>query len=211
MHEGAGQQRMLVPAFAAESLGNHKAKTARDAHARRLRGCEGQRHHDGRCGLLGQQAGHAGALAVERLQQRAGNVGRGGQDHRVKTICTAGGGEPPAPAIRLDPQHRLAQAHRSGRQPRNHAIDQRLQPTGEGGEDGLRGLLRAPLHSLDKAALLGFHADEGGHDGANTELRDIASKDRGQQRTGNGAGDFLSKVAAHKVGHRFVMSRARMP
>jgi hypothetical protein len=109
------------------------------------------------------------------------------------------------PRHRLDPQHWLAQAHRSGRQPQNHAIDQRLQAAGEAGEDGWRRLLRAPLHGLDKAALLGFHADEGRHDGANTELRNVSPEDRGQQRPGNGAGDFLSKVAAHKVGHRFVM------
>ncbi len=70
-----------------------------------------------------------------------------------------------------------------------------------------RGLLRAPLHGLYQAALLGFHADEGGHDSANTELRNVSTEDRGQQRTGDGGGDFLAEVTAHKVGHRFVMSR----
>ena len=63
-------------------------------------------------------------------------------------------------------------------------------------------MLRSPLHSLDKAALLRFHADEGGHDGAHTELRDIASKDGSQQRTGYGARNFFSEVTAHKVGLR---------
>ena len=77
MHEGAGQQLVRGPAFAAESLGNHKTKTGRDAQVRCLGGCEGKRHHNGRAGLLGQQAGHAGAFA-ERPQQCLGNVQWGG-------------------------------------------------------------------------------------------------------------------------------------
>ncbi len=105
----------------------------------------------------------------------------------------------------LDLQHRLTPTHRSGRQAQNHAINQGLQAAGEAGKDGLRRLPRAPLHSLDKTALLGFHADESRHDGANTELGNVSSEDRGQQRPGNGAGDFLPEVAAHKVGHRFVL------
>ena len=72
-------------------------------------GCEGKRHHDGRGGLLGQQAGHAGAIA-ERPQQRLGDVQWGGQDDRIKTILTLRGREPPTPAIALDPQHRLPEA-----------------------------------------------------------------------------------------------------
>ena len=70
-------------------------------------------------------------------------------------------------------------------------------------------MLHSPLHSLDKASLLRFHADEGGHDGAHTELRDIASEDGSQQRTGYGAGHFFSEVAAYKVGHGFVMIGGR--
>ncbi len=62
-------------------------------------------------------------------------------------------------------------------------------------------MLRAPLHGLYQAALLGFHADEGGHDGANTELRNVSAEDRGQKRTGDGGGDFLAKVAAYKIRH----------
>ena len=39
-------------------------------------------------------------------------------------------------------------------------------------------MLRTPLHGLDQAALLRFHADEGGHDGAHTELRNVSAEDR---------------------------------
>ena len=79
---------------------------------------------------------------------------------------------------------------------------------GEGGEDGWRGLLPSPLHRLDQASLLRFHADEGGHDGAHAQCLDLAAEDASQQRTGNSAGDFIAKMPADKARDRFVFAIA---
>ena len=171
-------------------------------------------------GLRGKEGGGLGVNAVQKL---GGGVSRSGEEEFVEGDEAYGAARGSLPGEADQPLACVVSVsnaaawfwrwRRSAGRAANERFGECAHAAAESGESGLSwpaaSLAGFALESGYQAAVLGFHVDEGGHDGLDAQLVDVAAEDAGEKRGGDPVEDLLPEVADGRSWRRTRRCRGR--